>query len=67
MRILLFGCYHFGVLEKFSVAKHADCLVRQQNLKSSKILSLTDPIHSLSNSYMTGDEDNDDNDEMHWN
>ena len=33
MRIHLFGCYHFGVSEKFcSVVKSADCLVRQQDL-----------------------------------
>ena len=67
MRIHLFGCYHFGVSEKFwSAVKNDDCLVRQQDLQSSKILSLTDPIHSLANSYMTGDEDHDESDEMHW-
>ena len=61
-RIRLFGCYHFGVSEKFcSVVQNADCLVRQQDLQSLKILLLTDPIHS----YVTGDEDHDESDEMH--
>ena len=41
----------------------SDCLLSQS---SPKTLSLADPIHSMADSYMTGDEDHDESDEIYW-
>ena len=42
------------------------CCQSVVGFSSSKILSLTDPIHSLATSYLTFDEDQDESDKMHW-